>query len=453
LFAGATIGGTRYATGIFRPAVNDRMNSNTPDFCPVCYAQMRSSTDAQHEYEYRNVYVGKFTKDHRDDMMLHNANSVALYTGNTDRLDTAWVRTLPDRVWDAYRKGDRFHVGDFDGDGYDDLFVVNMTDWAMPYFAMLRNNKGAGFEGIRRFDRNLPGWGEMKVHDEFYVADFNGDGKDDIVVLNTRDFSIGYLLLLRSTGNDLRYVRRYDEELPGWDDMLRNDKLFVADFNNDNRDDLYIFNGRDWSVGYLGMLRSSGSSYYMAKRYDEELPGWDDMKSNDKFFVADFNNDRKDDLFIFNGHDWSMAYLQMLRSNGSSMSNTRRFDNTVPGWGEMRRNDLWYVADVDGDSRDDLYVYNCRDWATEYLGTLRSSGNSLSGGWQDNWIGSWNLGLNDKFVVANFNGGSGWDDLFVYNHVGDGWFGLLRSRRSSLTLSAIYPTYIHNYNFHSMGWW
>ena len=30
-------------------------------------------------------------------------------------------------------------VGDFDGDGRDDLLVTNFTDWAMPYVATLQS--------------------------------------------------------------------------------------------------------------------------------------------------------------------------------------------------------------------------------------------------------------------------------------------------------------------------
>ena len=449
LFVGGTIGNQRFNAGIFRPVLNGRMNSNTPAFGPIGYDQMQRATDTRHDYLYRNLYVGRFNADDRDDVMLHNANSIALYTGDADRLGTAWVRTLPDPVWDAYRPGDRFFVGDFDGDRLDDLFVFNATDWAVPYFAMLRAT-GAGFEGIRRFDLELPGWDDMKPNDQFFVADFDGDGMDDIVVLNTEDWSVGYMLMLRSTGNDLVFVRRFDEELPGWDDMRRHDRLYVADFNHDERDDLYVFNGPDWSVGYLGMLRSTGNDYTMARRFDEELPGWDDMKPNDQFFVADFDGDWREDLYIFNGHDWSMSYLEMLRSTGNDMAAVRRFDGTLPGWDEMRGNDRWFVADVDGDQLDDLYVYNAADWVTEYLGTFRSTGGNLTGGWQDDWIGGWNLGAGDQFRVANFNGGAGWDDLLSSN---DDWFGLLRSHAGSSTLSAIYPDWIHNHNFHNLGWW
>ena len=437
--------------GIYRPVISCRMRSNWPPFCPVCYDQMKESMDPFHEYTYHESYVGDFTGDGLDDVVIHNDNSLALYHSVGTELEPLWIATGKIPVWDDFKPGDRFYVGDFNGDGMDDLFVFNIKDWAIPYFAMLKSN-GAGFDCVRRFDLKLPGWDDMKANDLFFPGDFNGDGMDDIYVFNGRDWRVGYLEMLRSTGNDLKYVRRYDKNLPGWGEMRRNDKFYVANIDGDkkNMEDLYIFNGDDWSIGYLQLLGSKGTYMYHIRRYDEELPGWDDMKRHDQFFVGDFNNDGTDDLYVFNGHDWSMSYLEMLRSTGNAMAYTRRYDGDVPGWDGLARHDQFFVADINGDKRKDLYVYNHNDWATEYLGILRSSGNSLSGGWQDGWIGSWNLGAADLFLVGNFNGGSGWDDLFIRN---DNWFGLLRSSRYSLSLNAIYPKWIHRHNYHNLGHW
>jgi hypothetical protein len=449
LYAGATTNSTKFGTGLFRPARNSRMSSNSPEFDSVGYDQMRSVAAQHQDIRYRDVYAGRFTGRNGSDLVIHQENSLSLFTGQSDTVASTWVRTMPDPVWDAYRPGDKFLVGDFDGDGKQDLFVYNFTDWAMPYFAMLKST-GSGFTGVRRFDRDLPGWGEMREHDQFFVMDVDGDHRDDIVVFNGRDFGIGYLLVLRSTGNDLQFVRRYDDTLPGWGSMKGGDQFYVADFDGDGRRDLYVSNQTDWAVGYLLMLRSNGSDFSFVRRFDQQLPGWDDMKPGDQFFVGDFDADHRQDLYVFNGTDWSMPYLEMLRSSGSNLGNARRFDRDVPGWGEMRRHDRWQVADVNGDGRADMYVFNADDWAQRYLGTLPSSGNNLSGGFQTDWIGNWNLGTVDKLVVANFNGGSGWDDLFIYN---DDWFGCLRSLSNSVANTAIYPRWIHDHRYQELGWW
>ena len=108
------------------------------------------------------------------------------------------------------------------------------------------------------------------------------------------------------------------------------------------------------------------------------------------------------------------------------------------------------MANVDGDGDDDLVVWNFKDWNTQYLGMLKASDFDLNGTWQKDWIGGWNLGMNDQFHVGNFRGGSGWDDLFVVNA---GWFGLLRSYANLYGLEAIYRKWIHNHRYHDWGLW
>ncbi len=479
-FLGGTLNTQSYNAGIWRPTFNSRMNSNTPEFGPVAYTRMKEAMRVAEDFTFLKSYVGDFTGDGSADIVIHNANSLALFRSTGSGLEPTWIATGAIPVWDTFTVNDQFYVGDFDGDGKDDLFVFNALDWVMPYFGLLRST-GSGFEMVQRFDRELPGWGDMKRGDQFYVADYNGDNRDDILVLNTTDWAVGYLLLLRSNGFNLQYTRRYDDTLPGWDRMLRGDKLYVADSNGDGRDEFYIFNGTDWNQGYLQLFRSTGSGFDYVRRYDNVLPGWDEMRRNDLFYVADFDGDALEDLYVFNGPDWNMSYLGKLESDGGALNMINRFDGFVPGWDALRRNDQFYVADIDGDGhRDDLYAYNALDWNTEYLGELLSSGRALDGWWQADWVGNWNLGPNDQFLVGNFNISRNWlstvggldvagitvnlnraqagfslrsfnrEDLFIRNSE---WFGLLQSMTRSVRQVAIYPKWIHTVPYHVSDWW
>src|SRR5690606_631466 len=175
-------------------------------------------------------------------------------------------------------------------------------------------------------------------------------------------------------------VKRYDKNLPGWN-MTKKDQFFVGDFSGDGKEDLWVFNGDNWSIPYLGMLSSNNTSLTMRKRYDNVLPGWQ-MKKGDKYYVADFNGDGKKDLYVFNGLNWSIAYLGMLKSDGTNLSMVKRYDGNAPGW-QMRKNDKHYVSDINNDGKEDLFVRNYPDWNREYLGTMRSNGTSLSCGWKE----------------------------------------------------------------------
>jgi len=257
--------------------------------------------------------------------------------------------------------------------------------------------------------------------------------------------------LLASNGGGLQYVFRYDDTLPGWDSMLKNDQFFVADLEGDGRDDLWVFNGDDWAVAYLEMLRSTGSELQYWRRFDDTLPGWDSMRQHDVFYPANFDGKGGDDLYVFNGRDWAMGYLEVLKVVENDLQAVRRYDDVVPGWDRLMPGDVFYVADANGDGRQDLYAWNYQNWATEYVGPILSDGDGgLFGYWSEDWVDSWNLGPVDQFLVANFNGGAGWDDLFVRNTE---WFGLLRSHQQSLGLDAIYPKWIHQVEYQQDGWW
>ena len=128
----------------------------------------------------------------------------------------------------------------------------------------------------------------------------------------------------------LRCIARYDDSMPGWQ-FQTDDQFHVADFDGDGRHDLFVSNGTNWAFPYVGLLRSNGSSSTVVRRYDSTMPGWQ-MRPGDQHVVGDFDGDGREDLWVFNGADWSYPYLGLLRSNGASLSMARRFDGHLPGW-------------------------------------------------------------------------------------------------------------------------
>ena len=66
----------------------------------------------------------------------------------------------------------------------------------------------------------------------------------------------------------------------------------------------------------LGLLRSTGNGLECVARYDGSIPGFWTFKSGDKILVGDFHGDKRADLYVFNGTDWAYTYLLMAKSNG-----------------------------------------------------------------------------------------------------------------------------------------
>jgi hypothetical protein len=436
-------GGNTNNTGVYRPVIDCRMRSDTPPYCPVCYTSFKRQYDSWTGHTFLGCYVGDFNGDERSDVLVHSGNSIQTFQSDGTQLDLKFsaVGRVPGS-W-QFQPNDRFYIGDFNGDGKDEVVVFNSVDWVMPYLGLLADDGAGGLRLIARYDGDIPGWGGFARNDLFYVGDFNGDGKDDLYVFNGEDWSMTYVAMLRSTGAGFQLVRRFDGDIPGWGGLARHDELFVGDFSGDGKADLFIFNGADWSMSYVGMFRSTGTNLQMTTRFDGDIPGWGGLASHDRLYVGDFNGDGKSDLYIFNGDDWSMSYVGMFRSTATSLKMAHRYDGDVPGWGGLARHDQFLPADINGDGKTDLFVYNTQDWATEYLGRMRSSGSALTADFVGGWLGEWNLGAVDRFEVSNYSGGAGQPDLFVHNH---DWFGMIRGWRA-LTLNRIYFRWIHNYRY------
>jgi hypothetical protein len=477
LFAGATIGSGQWTSCIFRPSRLGRMNDNTPPHNPVGYTNVREQFLPYQKADLRRYVTGDFNGDKRPDIVAQDDRQFALFVsadrtvgpndpvsgspprGVTGVLAPTWFRTdfMPNAAGTAFWRGraeDILLPGDFDGDGQDDLYVINHSSWSKPYVAFMKSY-GDRFEPVGGYAGDLPGW-ERRAGDVFYVADFNEDGRDDLLVYNGTNWNIPYFGMLRSTGTGLQMVRRYDKFLPGWE-MGRHEQFHVGDFNGDGRADVIAFNRNSWAQVHLQVHLSTGTGLNLADRFYGTIPGIWQMRRQDRLHVLDFTGDGTSDIALFNGLDWGPTYLAYIASNEGKLSGRRRYDNAtahLPGW-ELQRRDRFHVANIDGDADQDLVVYNKDNWSTQYLGMLRSNtsataGFAAAGSWQADWINGWNLGPDDEFKVVDFRGGAGWDDLIVANK---GWCGLLRGYNTHFRLETIYRKWIFNHRYHSAGWW
>lgn len=300
----------------------------------------------------------------------------------------------------------------------------------------------------------------MKPGDEFKAGDFDGDGKADLYVWNTTltDWPVGYLGMLRSTGTSLEMSKRYDEMLPGWDKMLARDRFFVANANGTGGQDLFVVNVGDWQIGYLMPLISTGAALEYGTRYDGAVPGWNNLMQGDRFVVADFDNDTRDDLYAFNGVDHPVAYLGVMRSTeAGGIEMPILHEGGMEGWETLRAEDRFLPANVDGEGGKDLFVYNSID---RRLGRLVAHPDGMVGSYQNGLVGKWNLSGPDVdvFLVANHggptNGANPIDDLIVHNDAsGSEMLGLMRNDGTSLDTPVVYLKWIHDHQYHSSGYW
>jgi RHS repeat-associated protein len=222
--------------------------------------------------------------------------------------------------------GDDAFTGDFNGDGKQDILVKN-------------NNKVFDGTGSQIASGGIDNWGSDYIEDYYpnsrYLCDFNGNGKADILAINASGAWVYEL-----NGSSFTKLTSFNTT-----DIKNYYFPYFGDFNGDGNTDVLIQNINQGSYNDVSILYSTGKGFVK-----QSISGAD---INAKVFVADFNKDGKSDIFhlgvanntvtmkvgTYNGTNFNTAYYSTFLSPA---------DFNVP-IGDERF--LFQTADFDGDGR------------------------------------------------------------------------------------------------------
>ena len=258
--------------------------------------------------------------------------------------------------------------GDFNGDGKNDLLLQH-TDGSTAMWLMdgLNVQSGAGLLGP------ASGWSPQQV------GDFNGDGNSDILWLNTNGSTAMWLmdgLNVQSGGGLLGPAS-------GWNVKK------IGDFNGDGRSDILWENidGRPaiWLMNGLNVQSGAGLL--------AQASGWSIQH------LGDFNGDGTSDI-VWKNMDGRVALWLM---NGLSVSSGAGLLGAGTGWS------VSHVADLNGDGKSDIIWQNSDGSSAAWLmnGLSVSNGGGLIGagtGWSVNRTGDFNGDGNADLVWVHSDG-------------------------------------------------
>ncbi len=218
-------------------------------------------------------------------------------------------------------------VGDFNGDGKQDVAVINVSSGSVSIFL------GQGDGTLQVAPATLP---TGVYASRIVVGDFNGDGKADLAVTNIGSNTVGIYL-----GNGNGTFRAPTTVAAGLAPL----GLAIADVNGDGRLDLVVTNASSGAtVGQtVSVLLGNGDGTFAprvtyATGVDPEA-----------VTIADVNGDGKPDLVVAN---YSDSTISVLLGNGDGTYAPRLTYAT--GF----RPNLVRAVDLNGDGKLDLVVVN-----------------------------------------------------------------------------------------------
>lgn len=315
-------------------------------------------TPAKWSPAYRVTYHGDFNGDGADDLLLQtrgpgHATYLILSDGQGDLLPERDVNSesgMTQALWSAeYRQP---QVGDYNGDGRDDLLLQPLAAGHACY--LLLADSSGGFEHVRVV---APAEDNVVWRQEYRrvaLGDVDGDGRTDVLLAGRTPADATYIAWGEAVDGlaapvDITTAHGMTAAL--WAADAR--ALHVGDFNGDGRADL--------------LLQSSGSNSTLLL-YAAVAGGWSPpldittasglnaaLWSTHNLRIGDFSGDGADDVVLQPKPLMTGAYILVANPAGSfdyAQGLTTRYGMTEAAWSSS----LAFVGDFNGDQASDLLL-------------------------------------------------------------------------------------------------
>jgi hypothetical protein len=257
-------------------------------------------------------------------------------------------------------------AADFNGDGKSDMLLYNASTNQISVL----DSTGSGFKSVMTTTAPA-GWTPVGV------ADFNGDGKSDILWYNSSTHTEA---VWTSTGSS--FTGSVTNTAPaGWT------PVGTGDFNGDGKADIFWYNA---SANQETVWQSTGSNF-QGTAVITAPTGFKPIG------IGDFNGDGKADVLWYNSTN---NQISVQNSNGSSFQSPNAAITAPAGWTPVG------VGDFNGDGKADIVWYNA---STHQETVWTSTGSSFSGGAVNSVPTGW-----APVSVGDYNG-DGKADIMFYN--------------------------------------
>lgn len=293
---------------------------------------------------------------------------------------------------------DLFYMGDFDGDGSEELLCIEYTGGTNDWITMLKYVNDNWKWHWSNYGSSSTGNGIYHYRNNFIVGDFDGDGKDELLGNDINGWTTLYKFnennwqcIWSDYGNSNHPIRPYK------------DKFYAGDFDGDGKDELF---GCDLPNGWTTTFKWNGNNFTWR---------WSDYGSNHairqyrtKMLPGDFDGDGKTELLGFN----KLSTLFNFDNGNWQWKWSTYGANNFNGWTyPLISTDQVLSGNLDLDSKDELLFLQTHcsaAWATTM--ELKNAQNGWIWNWSanpqnsvpfiDDWPLSANGGNNTRYYLV-----------------------------------------------------
>lgn len=326
---------------------------------------------------------------------------IRAYQSDAPEFVWKWGNGGSDKIDLWYLNGnDKYVTADFAGLGRDQLLAINAgthyahlmaydqssAQWSSPWF-----NSGSG-----KID-----WWNINPNDQFIAADFDGDGRSELLGVNA--------------GTRYAHLMKYNPATESWSTIWTNlgngridlwnlnpgDRFVAGDFDGDGKAELLAINGAT-KYAHLMHYASSGWTSPWFNVGNGRIDQWY-LNTNDAYVAGDFDGDGRSELLAINT---TSKYAHLMRfSSGGWNTSWSNAGNGQVAWWIFRPGDQYRAADFRGDGRDQLFAV-ARDNGWAQLMSFESG--NWTGVWGNDGAGRidlWYMNQPDRYASGRFGEG------------------------------------------------